>query len=81
MKMADKDIYKMKLHEVMVISGNVEAMRVPGGWLYTYFNSEVGGTDMSVFVQFNNEFMECVTSLLNDADLCGRIAHGDPDNV
>ena len=44
-----ENIYGMKLHQV-IIEGNMEILRVPGGWVYT-----VLGTN-SIFVPFNNEF-------------------------
>ena len=47
------DIYHMKLHETLSLDNRVghTIMRVPGGWLYKYF-------DQIVFVPYNNEFEE-----------------------
>jgi hypothetical protein len=32
--MKEKTIYDLKLHERMRLDGNLEVVRVPGGWLY-----------------------------------------------
>jgi hypothetical protein len=53
--MEDTDIYKMKLHEEIVCSVG-KITRVPGGWIYTIYKISEGY--VSVFVPFNNEFMD-----------------------
>jgi len=45
-----ESVYRMELHQ-KIIEGNMEILRVSGGWIYT-----VLGTN-SVFVPFNNEFV------------------------
>lgn len=53
----EKSIYDLELHECMTIPDNAEVMRVPGGWLYRYWDDisrEYFGN--STFVPFNNEF-------------------------
>ena len=44
------DIYSMELHEVIDITEFLAVRRVPGGWLFKYFDYP------PVFVLFNNEF-------------------------
>ena len=55
MKMKEKNIYELELHEETGISKYFYATRVPGGWIYSSYN---GSSDMQfqVFVPFNNEF-------------------------
>jgi hypothetical protein len=66
------DIYKMKLHDRIMISpsGRIEfdILRVPGGWIYT--NTITSG---AVLVPFNNEFQEEATGKIN--------LKYDPDNL
>jgi uncharacterized small protein (DUF1192 family) len=51
----ESDLYKMKLHETLMVGRQTEAMRVPGGWIYTAY--EVNETALSsTFVPFHNEF-------------------------
>jgi hypothetical protein len=53
------DIYKLKLHEEILIQGGTTcrlyAMRVAGGWIYTWV---VNSITSSVFVPFDSEFNE-----------------------
>ena len=60
-------LYEMKLYEeIMPTSdGRLQVMRVPGGWIYRFweFDYEPGGKANSyginsVFVPYNNEFQE-----------------------
>ena len=53
----EKKLYEMKLHECIKSDkcGGVWITRVPGGWIYMDIINE---TPASVFVPFNNEFME-----------------------
>ena len=57
--MTGKEMWDMKLHETLLVENgagfSTETMRVPGGWLYTYYNDDVV---TSTFVPLNNEFME-----------------------
>jgi hypothetical protein len=57
--MNNNNIYDMKLHEVMSVGNfyltNIYITRVPGGWIYSDTYNE---KPTSVFVPFNNEFME-----------------------
>ena len=59
--MSVKDIYKMKLHEMLMDldnpkgEGQFTCLRVAGGWIYTQW---IEGIPQPVFVPFNNEFME-----------------------
>jgi hypothetical protein len=48
----NNELYKMKLHECLVLF-NIEefVMRVPGGWVYSLKSGPV-------FVPFNNEFQK-----------------------
>lgn len=51
------DIYNMQLHSVMPIESSnmfTEIMRVPGGWIYRFFENNVYCG--SIFVPFHNEF-------------------------
>jgi len=51
-----KNIYNLKLHETLSISG-FEITRVPGGWIY--IKHYVSNTpDLICFVPFNNEFQD-----------------------
>ena len=58
--MSDKkkveSIWELKLHET-VSFGLCEVMRIPGGWIYTYFDSKTGQeATTSVFIPFSIEF-------------------------
>ncbi len=44
----DKDIYKLKLHEQIILDNRTVVRRVPGGWIY----------NDSIFVPFDNEFQQ-----------------------
>ena len=61
-----KTIYDLGLHESTLINdGNIEVMRVAGGWNYIHYKRELdsfsGDIDYvkhaCVFVPFDNEFM------------------------
>lgn len=49
------NIYKMNLHEIVVIAEPAKPRliitRVPGGWIYSYADGS------PIFVPFHNEFM------------------------
>jgi len=63
-----KDIYKLKLHDTCSLQsdrwGDIEIIRVPGGWLYDYTKFTSAEDELSplakavVFVPFNNEFQQ-----------------------
>ena len=56
--MSDVDIYKMKLHEIIVIEDEMlRITRVAGGWLYETIPFNEWGHCIT-FVPFNNEFMK-----------------------
>lgn len=46
------ELYDMKLHD-SIGGKNYDIVRVPGGWLYSYFRGKVS---TSTFVPFDNEF-------------------------
>lgn len=63
-----KDLYSMKLHELVDLDGYARIRRVPGGWIYHFIDqmaiegpsgaySENFITN-NVFVPFNNEFQK-----------------------
>jgi hypothetical protein len=52
-----KSIYDLKLHEA-VIQLYYEILRVPGGWIYNRKSLNAGCIDASVFVPFDNSFMD-----------------------
>jgi hypothetical protein len=64
--MEKHEIYNMELNEILDITPKVKTNlskyihRVPGGWVYLYY-LDFNGTRKftSVFVPFNNEFMNC----------------------
>jgi hypothetical protein len=47
------NLHEMKLHTELNFN-NFTILRVPGGWLYLYYNVNT----CVVFVPFNNEFQE-----------------------
>ena len=59
-------IYKMELHEIMSVGTNSKdgsspvfygVVRVPGGWLYKEWNTEIQEYTGETFVPFDNGFM------------------------
>ena len=57
-----KLIYNMELHEEVSVSSSLYILRVPGGWMYKQYQSELG-TDVGAysllsmtFVPFSEEF-------------------------
>ena len=51
-----KSIWELELHET-VFFNLIEVMRIPGGWIYTYFDSATGQeATTSVFIPFSIEF-------------------------
>lgn len=55
----EKTIYNLKLHQTIYLdtNGNSSVFRVSGGWIY-YFQFPGMNQVNSVFIPFNNEFME-----------------------
>jgi len=51
----NSDIYAMRLNEQIEFN-DIAILRVPGGWIYTYYDFSTGGEKTSTFVPFNNEF-------------------------
>ena len=61
-------VYEMELHDTTHPAGDFKIIRVPGGWIYRFY--EINQVTMadgtwsenyfcdSVFVPFDNEFME-----------------------
>ena len=51
-------IYKMKLHETLTPATpdfDAQIIRVPGGWIYRFFDEIAGGYNSnSIFVKFND---------------------------
>jgi len=60
----EKNIYEMKLHEVIEIlideygAGRVscQVLRVPGGWIYSIYSLKHGNSSTK-FIPYNNEFL------------------------
>ena len=52
----EKTIYDLKLHESIEIHYGVDAMRVPGGWIYNRWDIEQDEFKAGIFVPYNNEF-------------------------
>lgn len=48
------EIYKMKLHDEIIILNAYSVLRVPGGWIYTTIRGNEYNSP--VFVKFDNEF-------------------------
>ena len=56
--MGNKDVYSMKLHDVIYINnGDAKVTRVAGGWVYVFLRLD-HDTMTSVFVRFDNEFQK-----------------------
>jgi hypothetical protein len=49
MAKAKRDIYDMKLHEIIVVNSTLSILRVSDGWIYIY-------NKQPVFVKYNEEF-------------------------
>lgn len=59
-KKPKEELYNLKLHQSCIIEDQglwIEALRVPGGWLY-YFVDKGHNLLTSSFVSFDNEFMD-----------------------
>lgn len=51
------DIYKMKLHDEASIPYIAHVLRVPGGWIYRFWDCDKYDVEkITTFVPFNNEF-------------------------
>lgn len=49
----EKTIWDLELHEVIYV-GQLEIMRVPGGWLYTNYSVR-GNARTSTFIHFHTD--------------------------
>ena len=57
--MDNKVLYWMGLHDTKKLHNCAEIMRVPGGWIYSQWDSNQDNSGINqVFVPFNNEFMD-----------------------
>lgn len=53
----EKTIYNIKLHEDLSVSPSLQATKVPGGWIYRYWNYEnQDWFSNCVFVPFHREY-------------------------
>ncbi len=59
----EKTIYDLKLHEQLKISTCIYVTRVPGGWLYDYYED---GQKTACFVPYSNEFIEAKQDKFKD---------------
>jgi hypothetical protein len=50
-----KTIYELKLHESMSIDEDLWVLRVPGGWVYRFYEESRNKTER-IFVPFDCEF-------------------------
>jgi len=51
-----KTLYNLKLHESLNTPFGIVIMRVPGGWLYDCWDTEVDKYKVGTFVPYNDEF-------------------------
>ncbi len=53
--MEGKNIYDLDLHERVMVKSGIEAVRVPGGWIYIF---DFAGYQQAptLFVPFHNEY-------------------------
>jgi hypothetical protein len=49
----EKNIHGMELHERIYLNVALNVLRVPGGWIYCWFDNNLYH---SMFVPYNNEF-------------------------
>lgn len=54
--MENKTIYDLKLHEQLILDCGICILRVPGGWLYDYWDCNTDTPKGGVFVRYDNEF-------------------------
>ena len=56
----EKTIYDLKLHETLELDDDITIIRVPGGWIYTYYSDYYNQhkTSSMVFVPYSLEFNE-----------------------
>lgn len=47
-----KDIYELEIHEEIKVSDDLFVLRVPGGWIYSYWNELEDYTSSGIFVPF-----------------------------
>lgn len=53
-----KNLYNIRLHELLQINNYTEVLRVPDGWLYTIYFPKVGDFPVVLFVPYHREFEE-----------------------
>lgn len=51
-----RDLYRMKLHEHIELHESLRVMRVPNGWIYSFYRLDCN-TMSSTFVPYDNEFL------------------------
>jgi len=51
----EKTIYDLRLHEILRVDKSVYVTRVPGGWIYHFWDF-LDKMDSMVFVPLNDEF-------------------------
>jgi len=51
-----KSIYDLKLHEQTILDCGICILRVPGGWLYDYWDCNTDTPNQGIFVPYDNEF-------------------------
>ena len=51
-----KTLYNLELHESLSTPFGIVIMRVPGGWLYDCWDTEVDKFKEGTFVPYNDEF-------------------------
>lgn len=54
----DKTIYDLELHESLNLPIDMSATRVPGGWIYRFWDYQKQDYyPNAIFIPFDNEFM------------------------
>tara|TARA_R110001599_G_scaffold182834_1_gene375904 strand:- start:284 stop:487 length:204 start_codon:yes stop_codon:yes gene_type:complete len=56
-----KEFYNLNLHECITLPCDITVMRVPSGWLYDMWDSELDKPKNGVFVPFDNNFQRTKT--------------------
>lgn len=51
-----KTLYTLELHETLQTKFGICIMRVPGGWLYDCWNTEIDCFKQGTFVPYSGEF-------------------------
>lgn len=53
----NKSIYDLKLHEELKLSNDMYVLRVPGGWIYDFWDVTKDQAKIGVFVPFSMEII------------------------